>query len=283
MAELVGSDEFLEFLDFLTEQGAGDLREWVLQDGARMLFSGGNANAAREWLKTVEDGRLKERLCQRAGEAFEGADFEDYLDALNPAGGNCQAALLTGYCKSMAMSAPEEAQRVFKELCVPRRISYSGLPEVMSVVPPTSNFVRLASFVGADDKRLAKATRSSVLRSWAGAHPAEAAQYVLDNASQVHPDQMAVVVARWAGTAPAVAAEWLRTAAAGEPRDEGMAALARHWMGEEPAEAWRFVEEVEDLDKCAEVASAVFDEWVEKDRDAAEAAWIELFPDRQLP
>ena len=234
MAELGGSDEFLEFLDFLTEQGSDDLREWVLQEGARELFSGGKAQAAREWLLTIEDGKLKERLCQRAGEAFAGTGFEDYLDALQPAGIHCQSALLTGYCKTLAMTDPEGAQRRFKELCVPRRVAYSGMPEVMSVVPPTADFLKLASFVGADDKTLAKATRTAVLRSWASVDPAAAAEYVLANTPFVHADQMAVVVAQWAQTAPAAAAEWLANAPAGTPRDEGMAALARQSTNENP-------------------------------------------------
>jgi hypothetical protein len=229
MAELGGSDEFLEFLAFLTEQGRDDLREWVLQEGARELFAGGKAQAAREWLLTLEDGKLKERLCQRAGEAFAGPGFEDFLDALLPAGVKCQTALLTGYCKTLAMTDPEEAQRRYKELCVPRRIAYSGMPEVMSVVPPTADFLKLASFVGADDKTLAKATRTAVLRSWAKADPVAAAEYVLANTPFVHADQMAVVMAQWAQTAPAAAAEWLANAPAGTARDEGLAALARQW------------------------------------------------------
>lgn len=161
---------------------------------------------------------------------------------------------------------------------MPRRIDYSQLREVVAVAPPDSDFAKIAGFVGSDDKTLAKVTRTAVMLNWAGVRPQEAAQYVIANTTVVHPDQMGVVIGKWAETAPDAATLWLNKAPSGKPRDEGMAALARHWTGGDPAKAWQYAVSVGEYDKRVAVATEVFKVWEKTDRAAVEKAWVELFP-----
>jgi len=271
--------ELLLFLDYLKERGAGDLRDWILQDGIGGLFSGDAAEAARGWVTTVQDENLKLQFLSRVGKEWVGVGFKTYFDALDgsrPA----QASLLTGYCCTLAKTDPLGAMKLFKEMCVPKRINYGQLPEVIAMAPTNSDFVKMAGFFDEDDRPLAKTSRRAVLLNWAGVKPAEAAQYVIANTKVVHPDQMGVVVGKWAETAPDAATEWLNKAPAGKPRDEGMAAMARHWAAGDPAKGWQYAASVGDMTKRVTVATEVFKEWEKKDRAAAEKAWVELFPSK---
>lgn len=280
VAKLGASDDFLRFLDYLSTKGAGDTRAWVLQSATSGMFSEPGAEAARSWLLTVNDIGIKSALARKAGEEWVGGNFETYLDALAPSGVGCQSSLLVGYCVRLAKADAETAMRIFKELCVPRKIDYSQLPEVVAAAPSGSNFVKLAGFVGHDDKALAKATRAAVLRNWSGVNPAEAARYVISNSMLVHPDQMRVVIAKWAETDSDAATEWLNQTPFGKARDEGMAELSRHWTVADPARAWEYAVSVGDPMHRTKLAKEVYTEWVKVDREAAAAAWKELYPGR---
>lgn len=78
---LGGSDGLLKFLEFLKNEGQGDLREWVITEGLKELFeSPEKSPAAREWLLGIEDLKLQESLCFAAGRGFKGPGFKDYVD-----------------------------------------------------------------------------------------------------------------------------------------------------------------------------------------------------------
>jgi hypothetical protein len=277
VASLGAGDELLNFLGFLSEKGAGDLRDWIIKEGTRGMFSGTEARAAREWVLTIQDENLKVRFLRRIGEEWAGVGLKKFFDALDGSR-PCQASLLTGYCCTLAKNDPLGAMRFFKEMCIPKRFNYAQLPEVIAMAPPNSDFVKMAGFFDEDDRPLAKTSRSAVLLNWAGVKPADAAQYVIANTTVVHPDQMGVVIGKWAETAPDAATLWLNKAPAGKPRDEGMAALAQHWTGGDPAKAWQYAAGVGEYDKRVAVATGVFKAWEKVDRAAAEKAWVELFP-----
>lgn len=79
VGELGAGPELLQFLDYLTERGAGDVREWVLNEGTEGLFSGVGAAEARAWLLTVEDEGLRKRFLRQPGEEWVGSGFQAYL------------------------------------------------------------------------------------------------------------------------------------------------------------------------------------------------------------
>lgn len=279
--KLGGSDELLKLLDFLTERGSGDLRKEILEKHLGVIFTGPGAGDAREWLLTVEDEKLREQLSRIAGETFSGVGFKDYFDQMRQYGShNSQAALLTGYCVSLAKSDPEGAVRVYKELGYPQKIDNTGMADVMASFPPGTNFLKFATEIREDSMTLARRSRSALLQNWAGVKPEEAAQYVLANsATSVNPDQMGVVVGTWAKQSPDAALGWLNKAPVGKARDEGMAALARQSTASTPSRAMDYAGQISDFDKRVATATQVFKEWEKTDRPAATAAWLKLFPD----
>jgi hypothetical protein len=281
VGDMGGSAELLAFLDFLQAQGAGDLRQEIIDTAASTIFSGTGAKENREWLLTLEDLKLKEHLSRQAGEAFSGVGFKQFFDRM---GGkenhHSQAALLTGYCVTLAKNDPEAAVKVYRELSLPYRIDFTGMRHLMAAFPPETDFLKIAvNEIGVDDKTLAKANRAALLDNWAGQRPREAAQYVIANSTKVHADQMAVVMRRWAQVDPAEAAAWLDTAPPGKAHDEGRLALSRHLLeaAEAPA-AWAQAAKIGNFDARVAAATEVFEKWAIIDRDAATRAWVELFP-----
>lgn len=273
-------EELLAFLDYLTERGAGDLRKELIEKHLGVVFTGPDAEKAREWLLSLEDEKLRETLSRQAGEVFSGPGFKDYFEKMGEYGGlHSQAALLSGYCSTLAKTDPEAAVKVYKELGYPKRIDNTGMADVYAAMPPTTDFLKFATGIKEDTMTLAKRSRSALLRNWAGVKPEEAAQYVLGNVnSGVAPDQMAEVMSVWARNSPASASEWISKAAEGKAKDEGIGSLAKHWASTDPTKAWDYASKVSDFQKRVETATAVFKEWEKTDRESATKAWTTLFP-----
>ena len=279
VAKLGGSDELLKMLDFLDSNGASALKQELLNGPLGCIFTGERAKEAREWLLTVQDAKLREKLFRLAGEGFSGIGFKEYFEQSGAAGHNCQAALLTGYCVTLAKTDPAAAVRVYQEFGYPKRIDNTGMADVVAAFPPTADFLKFATETRADSFTLAKRTRAALLANWAGVKPEQAAQYVVSDTANVHPDQMGVVVRKWAETNPEGARGWLEKAPAVPARDDGWAALAEHWVAKgEIVKAWQNVGQVSDFDRKVKLATEVFKEWEKKDQAAAVKAWEELFP-----
>lgn len=274
--KLGGSGELLSFLKFLNEMGATDLREQLLTGGIAEVFAGANAKETRNWLVTVKDLKLREKLCYLAGKNFTGDGLKEYIAAFHP-DDHSQSAFLVGYCRELAQSDPEGAVKKFIEFR-PSNVTYDGYVEIMAALPPTANFAKLSSEIPDDSQGLAGKARKALLQSWSATRPEEAAQYVLSNSKLAFPAQMGVVVEKWAATSPDAAAAWIDALSPGKPRDEGTAALTRNWTASDPIKAWEFAGKVGDLNKRVEVATAVFNEWIKTDRAAATNAWVALFP-----
>jgi hypothetical protein len=60
--------------------------------------------------------------------------------------------------------------------------------------------------------------------------------------------------------------------------DAGFGTLAKYWLTTEPSKAWPYAAQVGEAEKRVAVATAVFKEWEQVDRDPAAKAWTELFP-----
>ena len=281
VTKLGGCPELIQLLDFLSANGAGDLREDLIDNHLGVIFAGPNAVEAREWVLTLGNEKLRERLCLSAGKAFAGVGFKEYFERTGEkAGHHCQAALLAGYCVTLAKTDPEAAVRVYKEMGYPHKIDNTGMALVVAAFPPTADFLKFATETRDDSMTLAKRTRAALLANWAGVKPAEAAQYVVANSKVVHPDQMGVVIGKWAEADSDAATEWLNQTPPGKARDEGMAALARHWTAGDPARAWQYAVSVGDAVQRGKVVKDVFKEWEKADPAAAAAAWKELYPGR---
>lgn len=275
LAKLGGSDELLKFLDFLKEKGANDLRDWVIKTGSADLFTGEKAAAARNWLKTVDDAKLREALCFKAGENFSGPGLKEFVASFEP-DDHCESAVLTGFCRALAKSDPDSAMKTFFEMKTPR-MDASGLTMIYTDLPPGSDFVKLASKLPEDSKTLARTARTALLQSWATARPEEAAQYVLSNTTLASPIQMGAVVGTWAKSSPDEATKWVNSLSAGTYRDEGTAALAGHFSKTDPVKAWQYASQVGDFQKRVDTATVVFKDWEKIDHNGATAAWNTLF------
>ena len=274
--KLGGSAELLRFLKFLGEKGAGDLRNRIIGEVGAEIFSGANAKEAREWLVTLDDPKLREKLCYLAGKDLPRAGLKDYIAAFQP-DDHSESAVLVGYCRELAKTDPEGAVKTFVELR-PSNVTYDGYAEIMAALPPTANFAKLSADLPDDSKALAKKARTALLQTWSATQPEDAAQYVLANSNLAFPEQMAVVVEKWANQSPAAATEWIGELSPGKPHDEGTAALARHWTATDPVKAWEFAGNVGDFKKRVETATVVFKEWEKTDHAAATSAWTALFP-----
>ncbi|MBN8459796.1 MAG: hypothetical protein J0M04_18355 [Verrucomicrobia bacterium] len=125
-------EEMADFLIFLASVGRSDLREWLLADGLRPLFSGPKADQARTRMLTVKDDAIRNAFCIRAGEGFGALGFKEYLDSL---GGTlhaaCQQPLLAGRCMALAKNDLGAAIYAFRELKTPA-VNHACLGEALA-------------------------------------------------------------------------------------------------------------------------------------------------------
>lgn len=274
--KLGASDEFLRFLRFLGENGAGDIRTQITAEIGEKIFSGANAKEARAWLVSVADFKLREKFGYLAGKGFTGEGLKEYIALFHP-DDHTQSSILVGFCRELAQSDPVAGAKTFLELR-PSNVTMEGYVEIMAALPPTANFAKFSAELPADSKTIARMARTALLQSWSTTQPEDAAQYVLANSTLAFPEQMAVVVEKWAKKSPEAATVWIETLSPGKPRDEGMAALARNWIASDPVKAWEVVGKVGEFNKRVETATTVFKEWEKIDRTAATNAWVALFP-----
>lgn len=270
------SDELLEFLHFLEQQGDIIVRDWVIKVGAADLFIGTNRVAAREWVVTIKDRQLREAFCDLVGQTITGSELQEYLHnfGIDKHG---QSSVLTGFCRALAKSDPDGAVNAFMKYR-PSGVDMSGLTQVIASMPATTDFANLVSKLPGDSKTLAKNARTCLLATWAANNPQEAAQYVINNSSVAYPSQLGNVVGVWAKTQPDAAFEWVAALTPGVYRDEGMLSVIRRYRSEMPATAWQYVNQIDDKDKRLNIATVVLNEWIKTDRESALKAWLILYP-----
>lgn len=277
---LGASDEMLAFATFMKEKGANDAWHLLLTEVGIDVFSGANAEGAREWLAKVTDLKARERLCFQAGKFYNGGDLKGFIKTFQP-DPQSQSAVLTSYTANLAKTDPEAAVKMFFELR-PGNVDFTGLSSVMAGLSPTADFAKISSMIGEDSRgTLAARARSSLLKSWVSADPESAAQYVLSNSGTASPEQMAVVTQTWSEQSPDHAANWIRNISPGKVRDEGNRGLAKYWLQTDPASAWQFAVDVGEPKKQAEVAMMVYREWEKIDPASAANAWNAAFPPGQ--
>jgi len=128
------SPQMIGLLDFLTENGALEQREWVLGPGLIRLFSGPQAAQAREAMLVVQDEVLRKQMLLQAGRAFGGFGFKEYLDSLTGTEhAACQQMLLAGRCVAAGERDLEAAVAVFRELKI-SGMDHSSLGEALMVI-----------------------------------------------------------------------------------------------------------------------------------------------------
>ena len=269
--DLGGTDALLKFLDFLTKEGQGDLREWVIMDGMKELFeSPEKSPAARQWLLGIEDLKLQSSLCFGAARGFKGPGFKEYVDALESI--HSQTRLLGGYFSEMAKTNPEGAvQAYFKTR--PGKVDFTSLKHVMAAVPAGSDFVRISGMVPGDGPTLATEARKALLGAWAASAPQEAADYILSNSKLVKPFQLEPVIGAWMTNDPAAATAWVEGLDPGEHRDIAMASQSKELIAGDPAQAWSIAMAIPDTARREAAMKAVHREWMKVDPKTADAAW----------
>lgn len=269
--QLGGGDGLLQFLEFLKKEGQGDVRQWVLTEGMKNLFSSPEKSAAaREWLLGLENAKFQEAVCFPAGQGFQGPGFKEFLDLLPNI--HSQSSLMGGYFSEMAKHDPEGAIKGYFA-ARPPAVDFSALKHVMGAVPPGSDFVAISGMVPGDSQTLAKNARQALFGAWAASAPQEAADYILSNTKLVHSDQLAPVIAQWMSSDPAAATAWVEGLVPGEHRDIAVASQSRQLIPEDPAGAWQVALGIPDAKRREEAMKAVHREWMKKDPKSADAAW----------
>lgn len=280
LEKLAGGVELTQFLQFLKNKGAADLCQEIIDGGMVDLFRGEKGEAMRNWVLSVEDFALKEQLMIQAGMAYDGKDLAAFFERIGtyPNGHNSQCRFMTGYCSTMAKTEPLGAMKFYGEMCHPKKITNHGLEKVMEYVPPTADFLSIATEIKEDNAGLSKNTRRSLLNNWSQHKPAEAAQYVMSNTSVVHADQMAVVMKQWAQQDPDQAVAWIAGWDGSDHKDQGCLILAQTMKLAKPADAFVMASHISNFELKVKTATEAFNEWAKIDRKAAEAAWVEVFP-----
>jgi predicted house-cleaning NTP pyrophosphatase (Maf/HAM1 superfamily) len=280
LGKLAGGVELTQFLQFLKNKGAADLCQEIIDGGMVDLFRGEKGEAMRNWVLSVEDFALKEQLMIQAGMAYDGKDLAAFFERIGayPNGHNSQCRFMTGYCSTMAKTDPLGAMKFYGEMCHPKKITNHGLEKVMEYVPPTADFLCIATEIKEDNAGLSKNTRRSLLNNWSQHKPAEAAQYVMSNTSVVHADQMAVVMKQWAQQDPDQAAAWIAGWDGSDHKDQGCLILAQTMKLAKPADAFVMASHISNFELKVKTATEAFNEWAKIDRKAAEAAWVQVFP-----
>jgi hypothetical protein len=280
LGKLAGGVELTQFLQFLKNKGAADLCQEIIDGGMVDLFRGEKGEAMRNWVLSVEDFALKEQLMIQAGMAYDGKDLAAFFERIGayPNGHNSQCRFMTGYCSTMAKTDPLGAMKFYGEMCHPKKITNHGLEKVMEYVPPSADYLSIATEIKEDNAGLSKNTRRSLLNNWSQHKPAEAAQYVMSNTSVVHADQMAVVMKQWAQQDPDQAAAWIAGWDGSDHKDQGCLILAQTMKLVKPADAFVMASHISNFELKVKTATEAFNEWAKIDRKAAEAAWVQVFP-----
>jgi hypothetical protein len=280
LEKLAGGVELAQFLQFLKNKGAADLCQEIIDGGMVDLFRGEKGEAMRNWVLSVEDFALKEQLMLQAGMAYDGKDLAAFFERIGtyPNGHNSQCRFMTGYCSTMAKTDPLGAMKFYGEMCHPKKITNAGLEKVMEYVQPNADYLAIATVIKEDNAGLSKNTRRSLLNNWSQHKPAEAAQYVMSNTSVVHADQMAVVMKQWAQQDPDQAAAWIAGWDGSDHKDQGCLILAQTMKLAKPADAFVMASHISNFELKVKTATEAFNEWAKIDRKAAEAAWVQVFP-----
>ena len=276
--ETLSGPEMGEFIAGINERRDPETVDWLIENGVKALFGDKVGQETREWLAQVGDPALRDRLYFQAGYYFSGPGFKEYLTSLTLS--SAQDRVLTGYCCGFAESEAVRAMDEFANLR-PKDVSFQGLTEVVLRFPEDADFTKIGLRYGDDftaSNSLAKAVRGQLLRRWANFHPEQAGRFVMDNPKLVAVDQLEKVVMPWLSNTPEVAEQWVAELPAGVYRDQGVETLAKYWLTTNPAKAWPYAAQVGAAEKRVAVATAVFKEWEQADREAAVKAWTELFP-----
>lgn len=278
LAEIGGSREFSELLDFLDQQGESDLRKWMLEDGLAEAARGERAAELRIWLRSLgpEQEKLAEQAGLAIGKGFLGDEegLRSYLAAFS--NDHIQSSILTGFTLAYTAEHPEEVVSKFMSLRPPGVLA-SGLTDVMAALPSDTDFIAAGSGMPDDGKTLAKRARAAMLENWAGTDPQAAAQYVMSNTSKVHADQLGVVMEEWYASDAAGAEAWSAHVASVEHLDAVRAAEARAFAKTDLARAWEAVGQVADFDRKIEAAKPVYEVWAGRDPQGAAQAWEVMF------
>jgi hypothetical protein len=272
-------DELVMYLHFLVAAGEYDERLRMMGAEVREMFRGESGVKAREWLLTLSDKRLAEKLAWEVGTAFDGGDFASYFEVVGAKlGHNPQAWLLYGYCVRMAESDLEMALETYQGLGYPKRIDNTGMGAVMAAMPEGSDFARYANWMGEDSKTLAYRARRALLANWAGRDPVAAADFVQSaDPVKVFPRQIGTVLNVWLAADGEAALAWVEKST-GAVRAEAMAFVAEKLAEEDPEAGWKWVLRIEDAEIRRVGAIEVLARWAQVDPEAAKEAKRAVFP-----
>jgi hypothetical protein len=264
--------------------GIHDRREFRLADSLLLehkseIFSGDYGVATREFLRTREQSDFIKTLYFYAGYYFSGAGVKEYIESITQP--SSQERFLTGYCSRLAEHDQQRAVEEYKALRSDK-ISFYGLLDVMDYLSPDGDFANTDAIFPDDfDEKnsMGAALRYRLLKRWALFHPEAAANYVSETPLRVKPDSIRAVIDQWARSKPEYAIAWVEKRPAGPLQDAALEELSRFALkSAKPQDAWKFAAKVTNFDTKVYLATEVFKEWAKVDKVAAEAAWVEVFP-----
>lgn len=271
--------ELATYLHFLVASGEFEERERLMAGEVRNFFRGEGGAEAREWLLTLSDKRLAEKLAWEAGMAYEGDDFPGYFEVVGEKlGHNPQAWLMYGYSIRMAETDVDGALKLYFDLGYPKRINNTGVPALMASLSKDTDFAKYAMWMGEDSKTLAFRARRSLLANWAGHDPVAAADFVQSaDPVKVFPQQIGAVLTVWLAADQEAALAWVEKST-GVVRAEAMAFVAVKLAEEDPEAGWKWVLRIEDAEIRRVGAIEVLARWAQVDPGAAKEAKRVVFP-----
>lgn len=264
-------------LDYLKEEEFVALRSQFILEFSNSQFAGGITMAHIEWLNLVRNQSARHQLFEECGKYCRDEKHLSELLTHCKEDVKNQAKLVTGYALSYVQKDPLLAiDLILKK--TPKNTEFNGLIALMWNLPDDCDFAAISAKMPGDDKYLAKQSRRIMLHKWAMHDPRKAGEYVVTSGKILHPDQMRVVIDQWCKKSADEAEQWLSTIDSKAVKDEGLLALVHYLQKGQPQKAFTICASINDKAKRLTAATEAFNEWAKIDRKAAEAAWVQVFP-----
>jgi len=277
--QLAESVHFLSFIEGLYARDEYDLVDEIVEKNYKSLFAGLSGDEARERLLSVRNEKLQALFAFYAGYNFVGPNFKEFLIRVNNA--KAQERLLTGYACRIAEKNSPNAVVIYKQLR-PENCSFYGLLDVMEYLDPAGDFAKV-DLTYPDDydevNNMGYELRRRMLKRWAKFDHLSAAEYILANSKRVKFEQLRGVLEVWYEQSPDDLMNWVNSISKLESKDIALSYLVAIDINSRRfKESWILVNKISNFELKVKTATEAFIEWAKIDRKAAEAAWVQVFP-----
>jgi len=268
--------EMLNFIELMSREGSQEVVDFLLS-GA-ILSDTTEREAVLDQVIALQDRQLQEKVLRRVGREFtELHDVSGFLSRVSDLKGKNQ--FITSYCLGL-ISIHEPSVAVDKYLNLSRGVidqeSFAGF---LKLLPKNTSFANVVESIMRELPQENHNFQVSVsMQTWAQHDPEAALDFVVNNSSSVARESVNKIVVNWLLVSPKNAENWYDSCADGNIKSDAAVALATHYSAINQGKAFKFASEVGNFDEKVAICTSIFKEWAKVDKLAAEAAWVQVFP-----